>query len=180
PRLRLALPHDGHVWHLLHLGIPDPVVAGLAALVQVGADTGRPQLRLHPARRPQLVVADREHAHLLGREPQRERAREVLDEEAAEPLQRAVDRAVDHHGPVRPVVRARVLELKPLRQLVVELDGGALPLAPDRVVELDVDLRAVEGPAALVDAIPDAAPLAPARSLRYTFATSASRTGRSR
>src|SRR2546425_13211935 len=81
------------------------------------------------------------------------------DQESTEALQRAVDRAVDHHGSVWTVVRARALQLKPVRQLVVELDGRALPLAPDRIIELDVDLRTVERPAALVDAIGDAAPL---------------------
>ena len=37
-----------------------------------------------------LVVGDREHAHLLRREPDRERAGEVLDEDRDEPLERAV------------------------------------------------------------------------------------------
>ena len=41
--------------------------------------------------------------------------------------------AVDHHRPVRLVVRADVLQLEPLRQVVVELHGAELPLAADAV-----------------------------------------------
>ena len=36
--------------------------------------------------------------------------------------------------------------------MVVELDGAELPLTADRVADLEVDLRPVEGPGALVDA----------------------------
>src|SRR2546422_9185873 len=83
----------------------------------------------------------------------------MLDQEADDPLQRAENGAVDHHGAVRLVVRAGVLEPEPLGLLVVELDRGSLPFPPDGVVELDVDLRAVERAAALVEAVGDAAPL---------------------
>src|SRR5207247_6699336 len=83
----------------------------------------------------------------------RERPREVLDQEADEPLQRAEDRAVDHDRSMRPVVLTRVLESEALGLLEIELDRGALPLAADGVVELDVDFRSVERPPALVDAV---------------------------
>src|SRR5207253_10863131 len=92
-----------------------------------------------------------------GREPQRKRSREMLDQESHEPLQRAVDRPVDHDRPVRPVILARVLEPEALGLLEIELDGGALPLATDGVVELDVALWSVERPAALIDTVGGAA-----------------------
>ena len=122
-----------------------------------------------PARRVHLRIGDGEDADLLGRQPERERPGEVLDEEPDEPLQRPEDRTVDHHRPVRPVVGPGVLEPEPLRLLVVELDRGALPLPADGVVELDVDLGAVERPAALVEAVGDAAALERAleRPLRH-------------
>ena len=44
------------------------------------------------------------------------------------------------------------------RHLVVELDRGALPLAPDRVGDVEVDLRAVERAVLLVDGVGLAAP----------------------
>ena len=50
-----------------------------------------------------------------------------------------------HHGLVGLPVRADVLQIEPPRQVEVELDGGKLPRAPDRVHHLDIDLRAVEG-----------------------------------
>src|SRR5438477_8627472 len=83
----------------------------------------------------------------------------MLDEKAREPLDRPEDRAMHHQGAVRLVVRARVLEVEALRQRVIELDGRALPLAADRVVELDVDLRPVERAAANVHPIGQATPL---------------------
>jgi len=60
---------------------------------------------------------------------------------------------------VRPVVLARVLESKALGLLEIQLDRGALPLATDGIVELDVDFRSVERPSALVDAVRGAAVL---------------------
>src|SRR5437867_10349487 len=60
---------------------------------------------------------------------------------------------------MRPVVLTRVLESKALRLLEIQLNRGALPLATDRVIELDVDLRSVERPPTLVDAVRGAAVL---------------------
>src|SRR5438034_4117259 len=60
---------------------------------------------------------------------------------------------------MRPVVLARVLESEALGLLEIELDRRPLPLAPDGVVELDVDLRSVERASALVDAVGGAAVL---------------------
>ena len=38
-----------------------------------------------------------------------------------------------------------------MRELEVELDGPALPFSPERVLDLEVDLRSVEGPVSLID-----------------------------
>src|SRR5213076_3184481 len=65
---------------------------------------------------------------------------------------------------MRPVVLTRVLESEALGLLEIELDRGALPLAADGVVELDVDFRSVERPPTLVDAVRGATVLAPARA----------------
>ena len=48
-------------------------------------------------------------------------------------------------------VLADVGHVEPLRQIEVELDRRGLPFAADRVLDLQVDLRAVECAAALVD-----------------------------
>ncbi len=68
--------------------------------------------------------------------------------------------ARNRHG--RPAAEAHHLEA--VRQVEVELDGGALPPPPDRVLDLDVDLGAVEGPAALVHLPGDTGTLATALS----------------
>jgi hypothetical protein len=56
----------------------------------------------------------------------------------------AVDRAVDDHRAVLGVVGADVAEVEALGRQVVELDRAELPLAADRVGDVEVDLRAVE------------------------------------
>ncbi len=101
----------------------------------------------------QVAVRQRQHRRLHGRQPHRERAGVVLDQQRHEPLEAAEDGAVDDHRPVLGVVRARVLQVEALRHLVVELDRRALPLAADGVGDVEVDLRAVEGAVALVDRV---------------------------
>ena len=77
-------------------------------------------------------VADRDDRRLHRRQPQRERARVVLDQHAEEALHRAEQRAVDHARPVLAAVLADVLEVEALGQVEVELDRRALPRAPQR------------------------------------------------
>src|SRR5688572_4340769 len=77
----------------------------------------------------------------------------MLDQRANESLQRSVNRTVDHHGPVRLVVRSRIFQLETLRKLKIELDRRALPETPEGVPELHVNLWSVEGAAASVDAV---------------------------
>ncbi len=87
------------------------------------------------------------------REPQRERAGEVLDQDRDEPLEAAEDGAVDHDRPVLGVVCADVLQVEALGRGVVELDRAALPLAAERVRDVEVDLRPVERAVAGVDRV---------------------------
>ena len=92
-----------------------------------------------------VLLGDRQHPRLHGGQPGRERAGEVLDQDADEPLERAEDRPVDHHRPLGLPVGVDVVELEALRQHgEVDLDGGDLPVAPQRVLDVDVDLRSVE------------------------------------
>ena len=63
-------------------------------------------------------------------------------------------------GRPRPGVASRktyfavyILEIKALRQVEVALHCGALPEAPNGVFDLEVDLRAVEGPSTLVHGV---------------------------
>ena len=145
-RLGLALPDHRHVGDLADLPLADPVVQGGVAGVERRPDPGRPQPRHDLAGRRRLLVGDRQHPDLLGREPDRERAGEVLDQDGDEPLEGAAHGAVDDHRPVLRVVLADVAEVEPLRRGVVELDGAQLPLPPDRVGDVEVDLGTVERP----------------------------------
>ena len=100
-----------------------------------------------------MPVRNRQHHGLDRRQPERKRASVVLDQDGDEPLEAAENRPVDDHRPVLGVVGADVLQVEPLRHLVVELDRGALPLPADGVGHVEVDLRPVEGAVALVQLV---------------------------
>ena len=106
-----------------------------------------------------MGLADREDPDLDRREPERERAAVVLDQDPDEALERAEERAVDHVRRVLLVVGAHVGEPEAGRHLRVELDRAHLPRAAEHVGHVQVDLRAVEGAVALVDRVRDPAPL---------------------
>ena len=87
----------------------------------------------------------------LGRcQPCREGARVVLDQHAEEALDRTHQRPMDHHGSLALAIAGDVLEIETFGQVEVELDGRQLPRPADGVLDVDVDLRAVERAAALV------------------------------
>ena len=68
----------------------------------------------------------------------------MLEQQRHEPLEAAENRAVNDDRLVLGIVGADVLQAEPLRDLVVELDRRALPLPADGVLDVKVDLRAVE------------------------------------
>src|SRR6476646_5389376 len=149
--LGLALSHHQHVRHLSDLGVADAIAQLLVAVVELGADPRRPERGEHLATVLAVLLADRQHARLDRREPGRERAREVLGQDRHEPLVGAEDRAVDHHRALGLAVGVDVLALHPLGQhREIDLDGGELPLAAQRVLHVDVDLGPVERAATLV------------------------------
>ena len=97
--------------------------------------------------------------HLSRGEPEGPLASKVLRNNRDEPLQAAEDRAVNHDGArgraarvgSGGLVRAAVLEVEALGELEVELDGRALEGAAECVLDLDVDLGAVERAVARVE-----------------------------
>src|SRR5690606_5739967 len=101
PGLHLPLPEDGHVRDRLHLRVADPVPERLRPGIQRGAQAGPAQLLDELLPRGPEFVRDGEHAHLLGREPRRERAAVMLEQPAHEALHGSQERTVDHHRPVR-------------------------------------------------------------------------------
>ena len=72
--------------------------------------------------------------------------RKVLGDDADEPLDGAQHHPVDHDGAVLLAVLAGVLQLEPLGQLAVQLDGAALPGPAQGVGQVEVQLGAVETP----------------------------------
>src|ERR1700678_701080 len=69
----------------------------------------------------------------------------MLDQDAEKPFYRTEQRPVHHVRAVPQIVGANVLHLEALGQHVVDLYGRYLPLAPDRIADMDVDLRGVKG-----------------------------------
>ena len=98
-----------------------------------------------------VLVGDRDADHLHRRQPGRERAGVVLDQDAEEPLDRAEQRPVDHVRALPGAVGGLVLDAEPAGLLEVDLERGHLPAPPDRVLDVHVDLGRVERALALGD-----------------------------
>mmetsp|Transcript_20147 Transcript_20147/g.62912 ORF Transcript_20147/g.62912 Transcript_20147/m.62912 type:complete len:700 (-) Transcript_20147:109-2208(-) len=152
-RANLGLAHHRQDGHLVLVGDLDLLADGSAAGVDLRADARRLEPRHRCVAVRPVVVRDGQQPQLRRREPKGEVARRRLDEHAEEPLERPEDGAVQHDRLLAPAVRRHVLEAEPLRQVEVALDRRALPEPPDGVADLDVDLGAVEGAAALVDVV---------------------------
>src|SRR3569833_3522194 len=91
-----------------------------------------------------IVVRDRQHPNLFRREPNWKRAREVLDENRDETLERTAHGAMDYHRAMRSVVLADVRQIEALGCVVVELNRAELPLTADRVADVEVDLQTIK------------------------------------
>src|ERR1019366_8596127 len=94
------------------------------------------------------LLRNRNDPHLLGREPEREVAARVLDEDTEEPFERAEDRPVEDDGTLLRSVLGRVVKVEERGKVEVALERAELPGPPDRVVNAEVDLRTVERPVA--------------------------------
>src|SRR5258708_35965411 len=104
---------------------------------QIGgnAETGLAQRRLDLAHIRLLAFAHGHHDYLQRREPKRERARVILDEDADEALHRAHDGAVQHDGALARVVLVDELRAEEARHVEIDLHSAALPHAADRVLQ---------------------------------------------
>ena len=103
------------------------------------------------------VLRDRADDGLQRREPQRQMAGVMLQQNAGEALQRAKHGAVDHHRNHLVAVRPDVERAKAGGQVEVDLRRAALPFAADGVAQSVFELGAVEGAFAGIDAGLDAA-----------------------
>src|SRR5260370_33522888 len=90
------------------------------------------------------LLADRPRPRGLGREPQRQRAAGMLDQHADEALERAEDRAMDHHGTFLGAGAVGVRQVETLGHVVIELNRRDLPLTLERVGHVKLDFGAGE------------------------------------
>ena len=74
---------------------------------------------------------------LNGAQPDRERAGEVLGDDADEPLHAAQNHPMDHDGAVLLAVLSGVLQFKPLRQLAVQMGAAAAQANETQCKELE-------------------------------------------
>ena len=131
--------------------LSDLVVDLLVAQVGLDAQAGAPRGgRDHLGVFVALGGDGRDH-RLDRREPEREIAGEMLDQDADETLHRAADRAVHHDGHLLRPVGVDVERAKTFRQVEVDLRGAALPVAADGVAQHIFELRAVERAFAGID-----------------------------
>ena len=113
----VAAADDEHGVDFHLLGVGDLRFDVVAAGVEFGADSVGAEFGLDGAGvfEERRFVADREDADLLGREPEREVAGVMLDEEADETLVRAERRAVDAERGLLGVVAVFVGEAETFR-----------------------------------------------------------------
>ena len=136
---------DEHVGNFLELGVADFCGELFVAVVEMNADV----VALESFGDVLGVVgdffADGADLDLDGREPEREGAGVMLDQDAEETFDGAEQRAMDHQRLMLGAIFGDVFEAETRGEIEIELDGGELPGTADGVDELDVDFGAVEG-----------------------------------
>ena len=103
------------------------------------------------------VAGDRRHHHLHRRQPQRQAAGVMLEQDADEALHRAEDGAMQHHRAVPRPVLADVRGVEALGQDEIDLQGAQLPIPADGVAQHEFELRPVKGALAGVELVFEAA-----------------------
>ena len=90
------------------------------------------------------IVDDRGYHRLRRRQPEREAAGIVLDQDADHALEAAEDGAVQHDRNLARAVLGDIARAEPLGQHEVDLQRAALPVAADRVAQHEFQLGPVE------------------------------------
>ena len=90
-------------------------------------------------------VVNCENTDLLGRNPEGEPPRCVLNKDAQETLNRAQQRAMNHHWPSHLTRFIGIFEAKALRLDEVELHRRYLVFTANRIRRHEVDLRPIKG-----------------------------------
>lgn len=152
--LDLLLAQDEHVGHAIDAaGLADLIADLLVAVVADHANAGLLQLGAHLVGVVAALLGNRKCLDLHGGQPGGELARKVLNQNTDEALDGAKAHAMEHDGALLGAVGIHVLQVKVERHLEVELDGAALPGTAERVLQVEIDLGAVESAVALVDLV---------------------------
>src|SRR3989441_2988449 len=121
---RLFVAYHKHVGAVSNLRAADLIAAPLIALIEFDAPpSGRQAIADLPGI-VEVAVCNRQHAHLLRRQPDREVTGVVLDEKRHHPLHRADDGPVDHHRTMCLPVLPDKLHLETLAEQEIELHRG--------------------------------------------------------
>lgn len=152
--LDLLLAQDEHVGHAVDgASLADLVADLLVAVVADHANAGLLHLGANLVGVVAALLRDGKRLDLHGSQPGGEFARKVLNQNTDEALDGAKAYAVQHNGALLGAVGVHVLQVKVERHLEVELNSTALPGTTERILQVEVDLGAVEGAVALVDLV---------------------------
>ena len=70
----------------------------------------------------------------------------MFDKDANKPLQGTEKCTVQHNGPLVPTpIFIHITNIKPLRQVHIDLQGATLPIPTNGVAQYELKLRTVEG-----------------------------------
>ncbi len=133
----------------MQLSLANAIGEGFSSAVDLGADSLFLQVACHLLRVGGVPLHHREDRCLDRGKPHGKGPSVMFNQYAQKPLQRAEQGAVDHVGAMLLAVLPDVDEVKPLGKVEVKLDGGQLPAPVEGILDLDVDLRAVEDRLAL-------------------------------
>ena len=100
-----------------------------------------------------MLVGDWHYTHLAGSKPYRKSTGIILDQDTDKTFYRTINHTMDHNRAMLQTVFAGIGQIKFLRQQHIQLNSAALPGTPDRVSQVEVDLRAIEGTIAFIDHI---------------------------
>src|SRR5215471_21629778 len=131
--LLLAIANHEHVRNLLYLSISDFCVHPLDTHVDLHAQSRCAESIFDLRTIQGMAIRDRNQHRLDRREPDRECSCVVFNQNCDKALEASKDCSVDHDDAMLSIVGSDILEIKTLRHHIVELNGRALLLSPDRI-----------------------------------------------
>src|SRR5690606_2900152 len=144
PFIHLLLSYYKHVRHLHQLRIPDLLTNFLTAVINFYTNISIFQFLRNRLCISHKLIADGKQLHLHGRQPCRESAGIVLEQESDETLMCAQGRSVNDEGSIGLVVLGNKFKVESSALCKVNLVGCKRELSADRAPNLHVDLGTIE------------------------------------